>query len=288
MSNFIKGIFVGIGGIAPGLSGSILLVIFGLYQKMIEAMGTFFKNVKKNILFLMPLFLGFGVGVLIFGKIVDFLITEYEMYTRFAFLGLILGTIPLFYKEVTQQGFSNKYYVVAAISCVLGALLFMFNKRMGGNLENPNFAQSILLGVAIAGSTIVPGVDSAAILSALGLYEVYLSSIADFNLSILLPAGIGLALGALAISFMINKLIEKHYTATFSVIFGLFLATIPNILTANCQLGLNKESIISILIAVAGFGVSYFLGKVKEDQELLDKIVKYTKKLSAKKEKVKQ
>ena len=50
MSNFIKGIFAGIGGIAPGLSGSILLVIFGLYQKMIEAMGTFFKDVKKNMI----------------------------------------------------------------------------------------------------------------------------------------------------------------------------------------------------------------------------------------------
>ena len=31
--NFKKGIIVGIGGIAPGLSGSVLLVIFGLYQK---------------------------------------------------------------------------------------------------------------------------------------------------------------------------------------------------------------------------------------------------------------
>lgn len=103
MTNFLKGIFVGIGGIAPGLSGSILLVIFGLYTKMIEAMGTFFKNIKKNATFLIPLFAGFGVGVLIFGKVVDYLIAEYEMYTRFAFLGLILGTIPLFYKEVTRK-----------------------------------------------------------------------------------------------------------------------------------------------------------------------------------------
>ena len=30
MKNFLKGIIVGIGGIAPGLSGSVLLVILGL------------------------------------------------------------------------------------------------------------------------------------------------------------------------------------------------------------------------------------------------------------------
>ena len=61
MANFLKGIIVGIGGIAPGLSGSVLLVIFGLYQKTINAIGTIFKDFKKNLMFLIPLFAGFGV-----------------------------------------------------------------------------------------------------------------------------------------------------------------------------------------------------------------------------------
>ena len=43
MINFLKGIIVGIGGIAPGLSGSVLLVILGLYQKTITAIGVFDK-----------------------------------------------------------------------------------------------------------------------------------------------------------------------------------------------------------------------------------------------------
>lgn len=96
MSNFLKGIIVGIGGIAPGLSGSVLLVIFGLYQKTINAIGTLFKQFKKNMLFLVPLFFGFGIGVLLFSKTVNFLLNNYEMQTRFGFLGLVLGTIPIF------------------------------------------------------------------------------------------------------------------------------------------------------------------------------------------------
>ena len=51
MITFLKGLIVGIGGIAPGLSGSVLLVIFGLYQKTINAIATLFKDFKKNILF---------------------------------------------------------------------------------------------------------------------------------------------------------------------------------------------------------------------------------------------
>ena len=279
MLNFLKGILVGIGGIAPGLSGSVLLVILGLYQKTITAIGTIFKNFKKNVIFLFPLFLGFGVGVLLFSKIVDFLLGNYEMYTRYAFLGLVLGTIPLFYKEVKKEGFSKKYYIYIIIAAILGFSLFFFNKNLFPTITNPNLFQSVLLGVAVAGSSIVPGVDSAVILSSLGLYELYVGSLADFNLSILIPAGFGLVIGALVISFIINKLIKKYYTATFSIIFGLFLSIIPNVLNSSCTLGLNANSVISIIIMIISFGVSYFLGNVKENVKKIKSFFRKLKKV---------
>lgn len=271
---FLKGILVGIGGIAPGLSGSVLLVILGLYQKTITAIGTLFKNFKKNILFLIPLFLGFGIGVIIFSKVVEYLLGNFEMYTRFAFLGLVLGTIPLFYKEVKKEGFNRKYYIPMVISAIIGLSMFYFNKDLFPEISQPNLLQSILLGVAVAGSSIVPGVDSAVILSSLGLYELYVSSIANFNLSVLLPAGIGLIFGALIISFIINKLIAKYYTITFSIIFGLFLSIIPNVLNNSCILELNSQSIISIIILIISFGISCCLGDIKKSLLKIKLVIK--------------
>ena len=279
MKNFLKGIIVGIGGIAPGLSGSVLLVIFGLYQKTIDAIGTLFKNFKKNILFLVPLFLGFGVGILLFSKVIDFFLSNFEMPTRFTFLGLVIGTIPLFYKEVKKEGFSNKYYAIIIISAILGIYLFTVNKGSFPQIENPNLLQSILLGVAVAASSIIPGVDSAVILSTLGLYELYVTSLANFNLGILIPAGIGLVFGALIISFIISKLIKNYYTITFSIIFGLFISIIPNVLNENCILMLNAKSFISILLMIIGFGVSYYLGDIEENNIKLQKTFTYIKKL---------
>ena len=278
MYNFLKGIIVGIGGIAPGLSGSVLLVILGLYQKTITAIGTLFKNFKKNVAFLFPLCLGFGVGVIIFSKIVDFLLGNFEMYTRFAFLGLVLGTVPLFYKEVKKEGFNKKYYIVILLSAIAGFSLFFLNKDLFPVITNPNIFQSVLLGIAVAGSSIVPGVDSAVILSSLGLYELYVGSIADFNLSVLIPAGVGLVIGVLVISFIMNKLISKFYTMTFSIIFGLFLSIIPNVLNDSCALGLNANSVISIIILILGFGVSYFLGDIKGNIEKIKALIKKIKK----------
>ena len=279
MKNFLKGIIVGIGGIAPGLSGSVLLVIFGLYQKTIDAIGTLFKNFKKNILFLVPLFLGFGVGILLFSKVIDFFLSNFEMQTRFTFLGLVIGTIPLFYNEVKKEGFSNKYYAIIIISAILGIYLFTVNKGAFPQIENPNLLQSILLGVAVAASSIIPGVDSAVILSTLGLYELYVTSLANFNLGILIPAGIGLVFGALIISFIISKLIKNYYTITFSIIFGLFISIIPNVLNENCILMLNAKSFISILLMIIGFGVSYYLGDIEENNIKLQKTFTYIKKL---------
>ena len=285
MKNFFKGIIVGIGGIAPGLSGSVLLVILGLYQKTITAIGTLFKNFKQNVIFLFPLFLGFGIGAIIFSKIVDFLLGNFEMYTRFAFLGLVLGTIPLFYKEVKKEGFNKKYYIFIVLAAIVGLSLFSFNRSLFPVITEPNLIQSVLLGVAVAGSSIVPGVDSAVILSCLGLYELYVSSLANFNLSVLIPAGFGLAIGALVISFIINKLIKKYYTATFSIIFGLFLSIIPSVLNESCIVGFNFQTVLSFFILICGFAISYFLGDIEGNVKKLKRIWKQItnslKKLSA-------
>lgn len=272
MINFFKGIIIGIGGIAPGLSGSILLVIFGLYEKTINAIGTLFKDFKKNVLFLIPLFAGFGVGILLFSKVVDFLLLNFETYTRFTFLGLIMGTIPLFYKEVKKEGFNNKYYIYMVVAFIVGIILFFFNNNLFPTVTNPNLLQSVLLGVAIAGSSIIPGVDSAAILSALGLYEIYVSSVATLNIPVLIPAVFGLGIGALLISFFMNKLIKNYYTATFSVIFGLFISIVPSVLNESCYLGFNFKSVIALLFVVIGFAISFFFGKMNKDSKIVKKI----------------
>lgn len=262
--NFFKGIIVGIGGVAPGLSGSVLLVIFGLYQKTINAIGTIFKDFKKNLCFLIPLFLGFGVGVLLFSKVVNFLLNNFEAPTRFAFLGLILGTLPLFWKEVKKEGFNKKYYIAIVAGLIVGILLFYFNANLFPVVTEPNLFQSVILGVAVAGSSIVPGVDSAAILSSLGLYELYVESVAELNFAILIPAGVGLGLGVLVISFIVNKLIKHCYTLTFSIIFGLFLSIIPKVLNGSCIEGFN---IGSIFFVIFGFLFSLYFGDIQNNNE---------------------
>ena len=271
--NFLKGIVAGIGGIAPGLSGSVLLVVLGLYEQMVNAIGRLFHNFKKNILFLIPLLGGMGVGVLLFSKLVDFLLESFEFQTRYAFLGLIVGTIPLFYREVKKKGFHKGYYLLIVATAALGFFVFGFNRNLFPVVTEPNLLQSILLGVAVAGSSIVPGVDSAAIMSAFGLYELYVSSLANFNLQVLLPALGGLVAGALVISALMNLLIKHLYTGTFSTIFGLFLSIIPTVVMVEvCTITSVPMGLEAVGFAVLGVLISLYFGDIKGNNARIRRI----------------
>ena len=107
MKNFFKGIVVGLGGVAPGLSGSVLMVIFGLYQKTISCVSSIlnFKKLKENLTFLIPLGLGMVLGVILFSNAVNFLLSEFETDPAQLWQTDIFGK-PL--SQLVREGLSGK------------------------------------------------------------------------------------------------------------------------------------------------------------------------------------
>ena len=153
-------------------------------------------------------------------------------------------------------------------------LLFTLNTSAFPQLSSPNFIQKVLLGVIVVASAIVPGIDQAVILSSVGLYEIYVSSVANLDFSVLLPMVLGAGVGAVVISFGITWLFKRFYTATFSVIFGAFLAMIPNMLNEKCYIPFGTELIFYIVIAIVGFIISFYMGDIKKNNEKLKKLFK--------------
>ena len=48
----VKGMIIGIGQIIPGVSGGMLAITLGLYEKGINAISNLFSDLKGNIKFL--------------------------------------------------------------------------------------------------------------------------------------------------------------------------------------------------------------------------------------------
>ena len=125
--DFIKGMLIGIANIIPGLSGGTMAITVGIYEKLISTIGNFFRKFKEtfkeNMIFLIPIGLGAVVGVVGFSKLLKFLLDNFEMPTKFAFIGLILGSFPLIFKKSNKNGFKKSYLIPFIITFGIGITL---------------------------------------------------------------------------------------------------------------------------------------------------------------------
>ncbi|MFC3906864.1 DUF368 domain-containing protein [Clostridium disporicum] len=137
--NFGVGIFVFVAGmiaisamVLPGISGSTLLLIFGLYTGIISSI----KEVLSLNLSYLPVLIIFGLGVIV-GilstiKIIKFLLSKYRSAMIYLILGLMLGSIYAVFMgpttlEVPQpaMNLSNFSWIFFIIG---GALIILLEK----------------------------------------------------------------------------------------------------------------------------------------------------------------
>ncbi|MDD4187586.1 MAG: DUF368 domain-containing protein [Bacilli bacterium] len=260
MANFFKGILGGIGNIVPGLSGGALFVIMGIYHKCITAITELvkLKNLKKNILFLMPIGLGVVVGTVLFGNIILFFLDIYPMQTTYAFVGFIIGTIPLLFKEANKHGFKKSYIIPLAITFFIGIALLFLKNYEGIQAGSLTFFESAVLGLVLAGSTVIPGISSTVILSLIGYYDYFLYAISKVDLVVLFPIFTGLGVGAIFLVFLVNFLLKKHYGYTYYAVSGFCIATIPAVIRG--QFAFNLETLTSLIFAFIAFFITYRIG----------------------------
>lgn len=118
--SFIKLLLAGIIGagamIIPGVSGSFILLLIGLYTTAITAVA------ELNIPLLIPIAIGALIGLIFVTKIIDKLLAKYPQPTYFAILGLVIGSIFSVYPGVAFgiQG------IISIVAMVVGALIAYF------------------------------------------------------------------------------------------------------------------------------------------------------------------
>ncbi len=98
LSNFIKGIFIGAGAILPGISSGVICIVLGIYEKLLDSILHFFKNIKENLYFLLPIVIGGILGCILFSNILVYFFNTIPMQTKSLFIGLLLGSIYILYK----------------------------------------------------------------------------------------------------------------------------------------------------------------------------------------------
>lgn len=262
MVRFFIGLLLGAGAILPGISSGVICVILGIYDKLIESITNLFKDFKKNFYYLLPYGIGSSIGVLFFSNILKFVIEKFPLQTNYCFIGLICGSIPCLIKKVNRvHSFRLKYLIFSLISFIIGLLLVIVEIKLNISIENNliNIPYLIFAGFLMSIGVVVPGVSNTLILMCLGVYPVYLNAISSFNLSILLPMGLGLVTGSVVFIYIIKFLFNHFYMQTYYSIIGF---TIGSIFVLFSPLEFNVNSFIAPLLCFIGFKIAHKLEKI--------------------------
>ena len=253
--NFLKGILIGAGAILPGISSGVLCMIFGIYEKLINSILGFFKDIKENFKFLFPIAMGGIVGMIILSSLISYCLEMIPCQTKSLFIGLLLGSISVLAKEnIKNIQNKNSEYFTFFICFIIGlALIYLENIIHFSTEYTPNeFSQLFLLicGFLMSIGIVVPGVSSTVILMLCGVYTTYLSALSIVNMNVLLPIMLGCGIGSIIFMKLIKILLDKYHSQT---IFGIIGFSLGSVFILYPTYSFNLESLIGIILLIAGW-----------------------------------
>lgn len=266
ISTILKGLWVGATMTVPGVSGGTMALVVGIYEKLIHAINGIRKRPKENILFLLQFLLGAGVGFLVFARCITYLLSSEQTgeVTRFIFMGIVAGGIPLLVKETGMQKVKFKHilFLLLGIGVVLG--LMLLPKDLSSSGEGIGYyLMQILAGFIVAVAMILPGISMTHMLYILGMYETVLEDVYTLQLLNLLPLVIGLLLGTFLTANLLEYLMEKHRECVYMIIIGFVAGSLTSLIPESGP----KHLLIDFFAVMVGFIAMTMLAKKVKSKE---------------------
>ena len=268
-----KGIAIGIAHMVPGVSGGTFMVLMGIYNQFVEAVGNFFTNremIKDYILLLLPLGIGAVGGVLAFAHLATIVLERYPAPTQFFFIGLIVGSIPGVVKMHHDMKPSTPR--VVAFFLGLGLVVFLGVIKLRGvsinlSVDTTSFPV-LLLFAAISflggGAMVTPGMDGSYVLLLGGIYGPIMEALASLTSppirwGVIVSVAIGAGMGILIWSRLIDQALKRQPAVTFYTILGLICGSFVGLWPAD--LHLSMSSLAGVLTFTIGVVITYLLSK---------------------------
>jgi len=101
---------------------------------------------------------------------------------------------------------------------------------------SPAFALKLAaIGALAAAAMLIPGISGAFVLLVLGAYQTVLQAVADFNIPLLFPVGLGVGAGLVLGARLIAWLLERFPAPMYGFILGLVASSAVYLYPRTCQ-----------------------------------------------------
>ena len=243
MLALLLGVIIGLAVIIPGISGSTVAIIFGMYGALLYALGNILNDFKRCFVYLIPIgigvVVGFGGGFLVIQRVFE----DYMFMLVCLFAGLMMGAVPAITAEIKGEKRTPARFSLMGVGVIIpilvGVVSIILSSTSGEGESTFTsfpfylFLLYIPLGIAMSATQIIPGLSATALLMACGqLKPIYASLHKDYVLenpiviALLLCLAGGFGIGLILVSRIFSKIIEKRRAPAFFFVVGLSFGSI--------------------------------------------------------------
>ena len=287
--NVFVGVFIGLSVIVPGISGSTMAITMKVYDKGMYAFSHMFKEFKKCFLYALPVLVGIGVGFFSGVIAVKLLLEHFPFMTICFFLGLMIGTYPVIFKEIKGQ----KITVPRSLLCALGfvtpivfsalSLVFSGDSNTLVNLNFGHYAFFFILGALISITQLMPGLSATVLMMIFGYYKALIGNLgremlSDFRIFLVyVVMGCGFLVGVFTFSKAVEAILNKARVPFFFVISGISVGSVISVFIGKDCVDIYKlwefpelfiELFLGITLLICAFVLSYMFTRFSSKREM--------------------
>ncbi len=256
MKKFVKGIIIGISNVIPGLCSATVALMLGIYDELLGSILDLLKikKWKQNFIFYLGILLGVVIGAIGLSKLYGL----NPFLSNLIFLGFVIRCYPLKISDVKPK-FKAFWFVLGLLFVILSTLP-KYLVDSGSQVNNLNYSLLMISGFVSSLALIMPGISGALLLVIFGVYfplldlfkTIILDLVINHTLIIvkLIPLiifSIFFLIGLIFGSFIIKKALNNHPNEFNTIINGMILGTIINIII---ELPSFNPNLINILISL--------------------------------------
>lgn len=275
----VRGFVMGSADLVPGVSGGTVALVFGIYQRLIDAIRTgsraighllrgdvagFVERLRSvEWRFLLPLVAGILTAVATLSGLIEHLLENHPVPTSGAFMGLVVGSVIVAWQLLeTRDG--RRLGVLLVVS---GATFALLGLREGtsestvGQADDAHLLAFLGGGAVAICAMILPGISGSFLLVTMGLYGPVLAAVNDRDLVRVVVFALGCVVGLGLFSQVLHWALANHYDTVMAALIGLMLGSLR--VVWPWPAGVDSTAIdapsdpvwSTVLLAVAGVAV---------------------------------
>lgn len=241
VTTYIKGMAMGAADIVPGVSGGTIALIAGIYERLINAIGSISPNLWqvyrrqggiKGLLdiwryvdatFLLVLVLGIATSFATLSGFIKYLLDNQPLLIWSFFFGLVVATVGILLGEI------KRWNVARAGLFILGIVAAVGISSMPLITTEPSLPYIFFAGAIAICAMILPGISGSFILLLLGVYDRVLEAVHSFNLPIIFTLMAGMITGLLLFTRALKWLLSRYYQGTLALLTGFIAGSLVKV-----------------------------------------------------------